>query len=185
MICAFLLGGGVAFLLHCDPTLVRLDDPGLSRQGEFVFYQGQKFDGILEFRIEELATMRRTSYKNGLPHGTETDRHDNGQILAEREFKEGKKSGIHRGWFPDGSKRFQNRFLDGKFHGDQWEWRPSGALYSYARFDRGEVIGKKMWRENGQIYMNFVLNGNRPFGMTGGKLCNQIRGDENGNTQQF
>ncbi|TGN03410.1 toxin-antitoxin system YwqK family antitoxin [Leptospira dzoumogneensis] len=173
------------FLVACDPARVASTDPSITRNGRIVFYRGEKFYGLLESKSEELGVFRVTSYKNGLPDGIEKDVHSNGQVLAEREFSAGKKIGTHLGWFPDGKKRFHNEYLEGQFHGSQWEWRNSGSLYSYAKFDHGKVIGKKMWRENGQIYMNFVIYQGRAYGMTGGKLCSQVRGDEDGNTILF
>ncbi|TGL65780.1 toxin-antitoxin system YwqK family antitoxin [Leptospira sarikeiensis] len=173
------------FLTACDPIRIASDDPFVSRNGRVVFYKGEKFHGLLESKFEELEIIRITSYKNGLPDGAEKEIHSNGKVLAEREFSEGKKVGTHLGWFVDGKKRFHNEYLDGQFHGSQWEWRNSGSLYSYSKFDHGKVIGKKMWRENGQIYMNFVIHQGRAYGMTGGKLCSQVRGDQDGNTIQF
>ncbi len=175
----------IFLLAACDPLRIANTDPFLSRRAEYVFYNGQKFSGLIESKTAGIDVLRITPYRDGLIDGEEKDIHINGQVLAEREFEKGKKVGIHKGWFPNGNKRFQNEYLDSQFHGNQWEWRPSGGLYSFAKFDRGRVIGKKLWREDGQIYMNFVLNAGRPIGMTGGKLCNQVRGDGTGNTIQF
>ncbi|TGK37436.1 hypothetical protein EHQ12_06830 [Leptospira gomenensis] len=166
-------------------TVVPHTDPGLTRSGEFLFHHGKKFDGVLETKLDAIQVVRKTSYREGLPDGIEKEMYQNRILSSERNFTRGKKTGIHRGWYPDGKRRFQYSYQNGELHGDVWEWHSSGSLITYAKYWNGQLLGKKVWRPDGQIYANFVMQSGRPMGLPGSKLCWQVRSDENEKTKSF
>jgi hypothetical protein len=165
-----------AFILSVSCTQhAKRPSPEVTFKNRLLLYKEEPFSGILEERFEQVATTRKTRYYEGLRQGTEEEFFDNGQIASRREYAKGKKVGSHEGWFSDGKRRFHHEFANGRSHGEVWEWYNSGALATYARFDKGRLLGKKVWRESGQIYMNYVFPENRSVGVPGTKLCYQVR----------
>lgn len=164
--------------ISCSDLRVESIDPRISRDNEILLFQGKPFDGILVTHLGGTEMTRLTPYLNGLPNGVEKEYYPDQQLSAEREYKDGKKVGMHKGFYGDGQRRFKASYKDGEYDGAVWEWNPSGSLYSYTLYNRGHVIGKKLWRSNGQIYVNFVMKGNRAIGLTGTKLCYQVGPEE-------
>jgi antitoxin component YwqK of YwqJK toxin-antitoxin module len=163
-------------IMGCSPTIAKRPSPEVTYQGDRLLYKGKRFSGILEERFEAVGTVRRTAYRKGLPDGIEEELFDStGKLAARREFSRGKKVGVHEGWFHDGSRRFRHEFKDGQPDGEVWEWYNSGGLATYAKFSEGKLLGKKIWRESGQIYMNYVFTKDREVGVPGAKLCYQVR----------
>lgn len=176
---ALLVAGGAC---GGGATEAQSDDPALAYLGEHLLYHGRLFTGVLTTHIAAADVVRRTPYHNGLIDGVEEELYANGSLAARREYRAGKKVGVHRGWFPDGQRSYRYEYKNNQFHGDYWEWHASGALYSYARYDEGRPVGRKVWREDGTIYMNYVFADGAAYGMPGAKLCRQVRADESGRT---
>lgn len=152
-------------------------------RGNYLLYRGSKFTGILEERFEQVGTVRYTHYRDGLIDGTEEERFPNGRVASRREYSRGQKVGAHEGWYASGKRRFHHEFTRGEPDGEAWEWYESGGVSLYARFETGRLLGKKMWRENGQIYMNYVFpRAQAAAGVPGAKLCYQVRGETPGAT---
>lgn len=161
---------------------VQSDEARLAYLGEHLVHDGRLFNGVLITRIPAADVVRRTPYRNGLIDGVEEERYANGSLAALREYRAGRKTGVHRGWFPDGRRSYRYEYSENQFHGDYWEWHASGALYTYARYDQGRPIGRKVWREDGTIYMNYVFAAGAAYGLPGAKLCRQVRADESDRT---
>jgi antitoxin component YwqK of YwqJK toxin-antitoxin module len=175
MIRATLLFILILGLAACTKTAHR-PSSDVTYQGNYLLYKGDRFTGILEEKFEQVETVRKSRFKDGLQDGIEEEFFKTGQLVARREYTNGVKNGIHEGWFNDGKKRFHHEFKNNQSHGEFWEWHNSGALAMYARFKDGQLLGKKMWRESGQIYMNYVFPNNQAIGIPGAKLCYQVRG---------
>jgi antitoxin component YwqK of YwqJK toxin-antitoxin module len=152
--------------------------PEVTYQGNFLLYKGERFTGILEERFDAVETIRKTHYRNGLQDGVEEEISKNGQLVARREYSKGRKTGTHEGWYLDGKRRFHHEYKNDQNDGEVWEWYHSGQLALYARFEQGRLLGKKMWRESGQIYMNYVFTADKAVGLPGSKLCFQVRDGE-------
>ncbi|MDF3818740.1 hypothetical protein P3G55_02450 [Leptospira sp. 96542] len=173
-------------VFSCENKTVNSDDPDIVFLDETVFYMGKPFTGKLVDGKDPFSIKRITPFVGGKIDGIEKDIHPNGRLSAERKFSDGKRVGLHRGWYPNGNLRFEASYaLSGKLHGKQKEWYESGKPYTYTEIKDGEEVGKKIWREDGQLYANYVFKDGRIFGLTGGKLCNQIRGNQNGETNVF
>ena len=152
--------------------------PEVTFSGNHLLFKGERFTGILEERFDSVETTRKTHYKNGLQDGVEEESIPTGQVVARREYRQGAKTGTHEGWYPDGKRRFHHEYRNGQNDGEVWEWYNSGSLAMYALFKEGRLLGKKMWRESGQIYMNYVFTADKAVGLPGTKLCFQVRNGE-------
>lgn len=150
--------------------------PDISFKGEQLLYKGAAYTGIVVEQFPMAETQRESAYKNGLLHGLQEDFNTrNGQKLASRKYRAGEKVGIHRSWFEDGKRRSHHEYRDGHLEGESWEWHHSGHPSLFTKFENGKMLGKKMWREDGKIYMNYVFTENGVYGVPGTRLCFQIR----------
>jgi hypothetical protein len=165
----------VLIFVACTPQHATRPSRDVTFEGNYLLYKGERFTGILEERFDQVGTSRRSHYRAGLLDGLEEEFFDNGQRATSREYSAGLRVGVHQGWFADGHRRFYYEYQNGQNHGEAWEWYDSGALSMYGRFENGRLLGKKMWRETGQIYMNYVFSKRGTFGLPGTKLCYQVR----------
>jgi antitoxin component YwqK of YwqJK toxin-antitoxin module len=169
---------GVLFLASaCSFQHAKRPSLDVTYQGNYLLFKGKRFTGVLEERFDQVGTTRKTEYRDGLMDGLQEEFFDNGQRASRRDYSLGQRVGVHEGWFSNGHRRFHHEFRDGVNHGEAWEWYDNGALAIYASFDNGRLLGKKMWRETGQIYMNYVFPKGRAVGLPGTKLCYQVRNE--------
>ncbi|MGE4130874.1 MAG: toxin-antitoxin system YwqK family antitoxin [Bdellovibrionales bacterium] len=168
----------MATILQIGCTEKRIVRPGpeITFDRGRLLYQGDEFTGVVIENYENVGTTRETHYRKGLPDGVQVEHVIGGKmILAKRTFKNGENEGVHEGWFADGKRRFHYEYQDGKANGEFWEWHRSGHPSLFARFEKDNLIGKKRWREDGKIYMNYVFPKGQAVGLPGTKLCFQVR----------
>ncbi|PJZ70499.1 hypothetical protein CH373_05360 [Leptospira perolatii] len=171
----------LSVLVNCVRK-IELPNPGIARSEGLLFFQTKPFTGILVSRLDAIRVIRETPYEKGILHGVEREIFENGNLSAERTYSQGWKTGVHRGWFPSGARRFHHEYKYNQYDGEAWEWYESGALYSYAKYKEGKPIGRKIWREDGTIYLNYIFPDGKAFGFPGAKLCRQVRGGKDGGT---
>ena len=99
--------------------------------------------------------------KNGKIEGTVKEWLENGQIILERHFKDGVPHGKETQWFVIGKKKVEVNYVNGKVEGIAKEWYKSGQLKSEGLFRNGKEEGEhKWWHINGQIdQIVFYKNG--------------------------
>lgn len=156
--------------------LIRRGDPGVSWERGRLLEGGRPFTGTLQTVLPSVAVTRFTSYVRGVLEGNEVEIYAGGAMAARRAFSAGRKTGVHESWYRSGARRSYAEYAAGRPIGDAWEWYESGPPYSFVRFREGVVMGKKVWRENGQIFSNHVRAGTRFVGLPGAGLCTQLRG---------
>lgn len=169
----------------CTKKITR-PSSGITFHNGDLLYQGKLFSGIVVENFEHVGTRRETEYKAGLPHGIQNEYFTHNQKLASRrEYRFGRNSGTHEGWFVGGERRFHYEYNNqGESEGDFWEWYSTGHPSLFARFKSGQLLGKKMWREDGKIYMNYVFANGQAVGTPGTKLCYQERSPTPKNLKQ-
>jgi antitoxin component YwqK of YwqJK toxin-antitoxin module len=172
-VCA--LGLILAATTACQKRIQR-PGPEVAMSGSYLMHRGKRFTGIVETYLEAVNVRRETPYRNGLIDGAEEEYAANGQLVARRIYSANVKTGVHETWFEDGRRSSHIEYSKGEYDGESWEWHRSGALAMYARFEKGRCLGKKRWREDGSIYMNYVFPEGRAVGLPGAKLCLQVRG---------
>lgn len=170
---------------HCLTKEVVATDPNLRLEQGFLFYKGEPFHGVIILKLDGTKVTRETNYLQGLKHGKEIEFYENGELASERIYLEGKREKVHRGWYPDGKDRFYYEYENDLMHGNLWEWKPDGSLYTFAKMKKGHEVARKVWREDGQIYANYIQTSSRTLGLRGAKLCKQVKSDDDGITAEF
>jgi antitoxin component YwqK of YwqJK toxin-antitoxin module len=168
-----------------EPMHISYTDPKISYSGTDILYDNGLFTGVLVSYFPQIEVFKFTPYQNGKIHGKETENSKDEKLVSERFYEDGKRIKNHRGWHKNGNLRFSYDYKDDKMDGDALEFYPSGNILSYNKMQNGMDMGGKKWREDGQVFLNYVNSENRSFGLRGGKLCNQVRSNENGNSTPY
>ncbi len=75
-----------------------------------------------------------------------------GNIESITPFINGKKHGLHQGWYENGSLDYEYHYVDGKEHGICKSWYENGTLMYKDLYINGKLHGISMaWYENGNL----------------------------------
>ena len=162
-------------VVHCNLNTYNASDKNFSVQNELMFYRSSPFSGKIRNADRSNGTTRFTQYQNGLKNGPEEVYYQSGQLAIEQFYKNGKLSGKARSWREDGSDQMYAEFKNGAYHGDYWTWHANGKPYQYVRYENGQEKGRKIWRESGQIYANYLATETENLGLSGSKLCDPVQ----------
>ena len=176
----------ISILVLCAPKKIQDPDPNLSRDisGLILLYQNKPFTGILLVNLGT-GNRREIEFLNGKQDGSMKEFYENGKMAAHYLYKQGEKIGTHKGWYQNVNLRFHYEYDDnGNQHGDVWEWTENGKVYLYKKVEHGKEIGQKIWRADGKIYANYLYKESGLLGLTGGKLCRTVKG-EDGKTKSY
>jgi|GEM_PF-573007 len=176
----------IPILVLCAPKKILDPDPNLSRDasGLVLLYQNKPFTGILVVNLGT-GNRREIEFLNGKQDGSMKEFYEDGKLAAHYIYKQGEKVGTHKGWYENGNLRFHYEYDEnGNQHGDIWEWTENGKVYLYKKVEHGKEIGQKIWRADGKIYANYLYKETGLLGLTGGKLCRTVKG-EDGKTRSY
>ena len=109
-------------------------------------YTGKAF--ILE---ENGNMMSEENFKNGKPEGLQLRWHANGQKKSEVNYKDGKEDGLAVGWYEGGQKQGAVTYKDGKYDGLMRLLYKNGQKKSEVNYKDGKEDGLAVaWYENGK-----------------------------------
>ncbi len=135
-------------------------------------------------------------YKGQLFTGETQTYHLNGNLGSVEQFKNGRREGYSRKWFPDGimafesyhlggvregfvrswwfngNKRSEMFFVRGKAEGTGWSWYRNGNKFKQFNYVGGQPKGlQKAWRQNGKPFSNFEYKNGRIYGLRKSNNC--------------
>ncbi len=160
------------------PSLVvNAADTSLQLVNGVWFWHQNFFSGTMETYFPS-GTMKATqTFYEGKEEGMLTTYYENGQKDSQRFYHKGEKDSINRGWWANGSPRFEYHFKDGVYDGDFKEWYSSGKPLKYIIYKNGKEQTGKGWRENGKVYMSFVMRDGRLYGLINPNLCYSLKNE--------
>lgn len=151
---------------------VDVNDASLHHRDGAVYYNDAPFSGYTFQRFDNGDTMKQTPYYDGMQEGWMKAWYTNKQLAELRLYKHGKKEGIHKGWWSNGSPKFEYNFYNDEHEGELKEWYTNGRLARLFHYAKGYEEGaEKMWWENGDVRANYVVKDGERYGLTGQKLC--------------
>ena len=155
-----------------DPKLA-IEGAGLVLKNGVLEYNNTPFKGMLTAYDEVNRTFNETNYIEGRKDGEERKVYKNKVVAELRFYKNGRKVGIHRGWYEDGSLKFEYYYNNqGVYDGSFKEWYKNGHLLKSFNYVRGKENGsQKMWLSNGNIRANYVVKEGERYGLIGLKKC--------------
>lgn len=105
--------------------------------------------------------------------------YNDGQLMERRCYKDGRRNGLHEGWWPDGSKKFEYHYHNDAYNGEVVEWYEDGQMYRRMNYKDGHEDGRQqMWKPDGRIMANYEMKNGRKYGLAGVKNCTTVW-DEN------
>ncbi len=143
------------------------------------FYADTLFSGTMEnyFPTHQLKTAQ--SFYKGKEEGWYYSYYPDGVKESQRYYHAGEKDSVHTGWWNNGNIRFEYHFKNGVYNGDFKEWYQSGKPLKHIIYQNGTECSGKGWRENGKLFMNYVMKDNRRYGLMNAELCYSLK-NENG-----
>ena len=92
--------------------------------------------------------------KHNKYHSIECGWFENGQLMWEHPWKDGKLDGVERALYKNGQLKMEGHWKDGKQDGIYYEWYSNGQLHFELYWKNGKLDGvERVWYENGQLKM--------------------------------
>lgn len=142
------------------------------------FYQEKPFTGVIQKKYPGGRLMARKSVVDGLEEGWQYAYYPDGTTESKRFYHQGEKDSVNMGWWPNGKMRYAYHFKKGVYEGDFDEWYQSGNPLKHIVYHNGKEQSGKGWRENGKIYMSFVLRNGRLYGLINSNLCYSLKNEQ-------
>lgn len=150
-------------------------DTSLKFKSGVYYYKSNMLSGSVTSKYSNGNNHQLTHYINGKENGWQNGYFENGKISERRYYANGEKDSVHIGWWENGKLRFEYHFNKGIYDGDFKEWYESGNLLKQIHYVKGNDDWGKGWRENGKVYMNYVVKGGRRYGIINSNLCYSLK----------
>jgi antitoxin component YwqK of YwqJK toxin-antitoxin module len=91
------------------------------------------------------------TYKNGKKDGLHTGWYENGQKEYEWNYKDGEQDGLHTYWYENGQKSWERTYKDDEYHGLLTTWYDNGQKKKEGTYKKSRRFGTwTEWYANGQ-----------------------------------
>lgn len=154
---------------------VDITDTALRFSDGYYYFRKKLFSGVIVEYDSYNNIHRRTGYWQGKEEGVACTYYPGGSLCEERHYHAGEKDGVHTGWWENGNLRFEYHFLNGGYDGDWKEWYSNGQVYKFLHYTKGIDEWGKGWRENGKLYMSYVMKDGRRYGLINPNLCYTVK----------
>ena len=142
-------------------------------------FQGEPFTGEAIKRDAAGAISSTEQFKDGKRDGVTRKYFPNGQLNYEAYFADGKREGLSRSWWSNGNLRSETLFQNGLEEGVSWSWYQTGEKFKRYNFDNGQPSGlQQAWRKNGKLYSNYEYRNGRTYGLNRADLCVGIEDEQ-------
>lgn len=155
--------------------LVNKTDTALRLINGVYYYRQQLFSGTITDSYETGAKHHEINCYQGKEEGWTIMYYASGKIAEKRYYQAGEKDSVHTGWWENGSLRFEYHFSKGLYNGNYKEWYSSGAAYKHVHYTNGADEWGKGWRENGKLFMNYMVREGRRYGIVNSNLCYTLK----------
>lgn len=182
---AELLIAFVLFLAGCNSTAekavpislmnVEVKDTALHFINGKYFFHTSPLSGTITEHFADGKISHTTSWLAGKEEGWEHIYFSDGKLSDERYYHNGEKDSTHAGWWQNGNKRFLYHFNNGMYNGAFSEWYEEGQTSKIIYYTNGNDDSGKAWRQNGKLYMNFVVKDGRRYGLNNSNLCYTLK----------
>ena len=142
-------------------------------------YKRQLFSGYIQTNFSSGNMQSLQSIYNGKSEGCTKEFFESGHKLSTRYYTAGEKDSVHTGWWDNGNIRFVYHFKNGNYHGSFEEFYYSGNPLKKIVYNNGNDNCGLGWRENGKLFMNYIMKDGRRFGLMNAQLCYSLK-SENG-----
>lgn len=150
----------------------QVNDTDFRKQQDTLYYHYHKYYGHV-YEMSELGdTILLNGYWEGVEEGEQKKWYSNKQIKEKRYYVQGKKNGLHTGWWDNGNKKFEFTIIDDFNEGNFKEWNRDGLLIKDFNYRHGQEDGsEKLWWNDGTIRANYLVDKGKKYGLIGLKIC--------------
>lgn len=161
-----------AATVHSSSVTVIAGDTALHLlNGVWYYKKEDPFTGIIKEVYPDGKIKTLQPIQSGMQQGFTETYYTNGSTESKRWYTKGEKDSLHTGWWEDGNKKYEYHFSNGNYNGLFTEWYQSGKMIQQVLYENGKEIFGKGWRENGKLYMSFVMRDGRRYGLFNANLC--------------
>lgn len=157
--------------------VVRSTDSALHLVNGVWYYKQKLFSGCIETYFPSGQLRSKQSFYQGKEEGLLSTYYENGNKDTRRYYHAGEKDSTNQGWWPNGNPSFEYHFKNGVYEGDFKEWYTSGKPLKHLVYCNGEEQSGTGWRENGKVYMSFVVKDGRLYGLINPNLCYSLKNE--------
>ena len=148
------------------------DSIDLSYLKGIYYLKNKLFSGKLYRLNENYDTILKEGYLNGKKHGDFVSFFNNGFVKEKRKYNYGIKTGIHKGYWSNGSLAFEYNLKNDEYHGLYRSWNIDGTLIQRRNYKNGKEHGtQQFWYNDGEIKSNYIIKNKRRYGLLGTKNC--------------
>ena len=157
---------------------VEENDKQLKLQNGIYYYKDALLSGDIISHYTGGEINEKSSYISGKQEGYSFVWFENGTMQSKRYYVNGEKHGTHYGWYADGSNRFEYNFDNGINSGTSTEWYNSGQIAKKTVYANGNEESVRAWRDNGKLYINYVVRDGVIYGMNNSHLCYTLKNEK-------
>lgn len=139
--------------------------------GIWLHKNGKPFDGIIKEDWPGGIPKSLQNIDAGKQEGFTETFYADGKPESRRWYTKGEKDSVHIGWWANGNTKYEYHFSNGDYNGLFTEWYESGKMIQQVIYEKGKEVSGKGWRENGKLYMSFVMKNGRRYGLFNANLC--------------
>ena len=151
---------------------INANDTGFIKHEDTLYYKQKYYTGYQFSLFTNGDTAFISSWFNGVEEGRQKKWYANKQLAEERFYINGKKEGIHKGWWPDGKPKFFFNAFSDEYEGEFKEWYSSGLLGKQFHYVNGQEAGsQRLWWDNGTVRANYVIRNGKKYGLIGLVTC--------------
>jgi antitoxin component YwqK of YwqJK toxin-antitoxin module len=179
IIVALLCCAGVESCSH-KPQYYRTDDSTIRLVNDMWYQGNEPLTGMVYQCSPKGDTLFLQEVRAGKPDGTTTlwyPRTATGtqQVQEIRLYAQGKREGVHTGYWQNGNKKFEYTYTNDLHHGIQKEWYANGSPYRVATYHEGYEHGlQQAFTDDGLLSVNYDARNGRNYGNIGKKRCRTV-----------
>ncbi|ANQ48010.2 toxin-antitoxin system YwqK family antitoxin [Flammeovirga sp. MY04] len=153
--------------------MILADDHQIVLKGGNCYVDGKLYSGQIYWVYPNTTdTLKVRSYHQGKKDGEWRKFYPQNTIKEKRYFINGKKEGVHIGYYHNHKTQFLYHLENDLYHGNCKAWNFDGQLIRDQNYVNGQEEGsQKIWYDNGKIKANYVKKDGRRFGLLGTKNC--------------
>jgi antitoxin component YwqK of YwqJK toxin-antitoxin module len=156
---------------------IHLPDKLFAINNGVAYFKSKVYTGYALNTYSSGTLLKVVAYQNGREDGFTITYYPGGNIESKRYYTAGEKDGVHLGWWDNGNKRFEYHFKNGSYNGAFHEFYEDGSVAKKINYKDCIETDGMGWRENGKVYMSFVMKGGRRYGLVNSKLCYSVKNE--------
>lgn len=161
----------LVFLFRGEVSSVDSSEISVNSAGQRI-YNHTPFTGeVISYHINGNVFLKEY-FVDGRRHGMARKWFSDGTLAYEANYQNGRREGFTRSWWFNGNQRSETFYESGKTQGQAWLWYRDGNKFKRFNFKDGKPFGiQQAWRVNGKLFSNFEYRNGRIFGLRKSNNC--------------